>query len=112
MKKVQIGKDYSDAPAGRYRTDGPFSGERFREDILIPELASNDVVEVDLSGVAGYGSSFLEEVFGGLVRIWNGTKVDLESKLRIVASDPRKECYRLRVEKYMADAWRLKHGGK
>lgn len=105
MKQFQIGRDYSDAPAGRYRKDGPYSGERFREDFLIPALSAEDAVEVDLSGVAGYGSSFLEEVFGGLVRDWTGTKEELSAKLRVVATDPRKECYRLRVEKYMADAW-------
>ena len=105
MKQIQLGRDYSDAPAGRYRSDGPFSGERFRDDILMPALASETVVEVDLSGVAGYGSSFLEEVFGGLVRKWSEPKALLDSKLHVVATDPRKECYRLRVEKYMADAW-------
>lgn len=105
MKTIQIGRDYSNAPAGRYRSDGPYSGERFRDDILLPSMAQEDVVEVDLSGVAGYGSSFLEEVFGGLVRKWGGTKEELISKLKVVATDPRKECYRLRVEKYMADAW-------
>ena len=110
MKQFQIGRDYSDAPAGRYRKDGPFSGERFREDFLIPELLKEDVVNVDLSGVAGYGSSFLEEVFGGLVRKWDGTKDELSSKLHVIATDPRKECYRLRVEKYMSDAWNCKNG--
>lgn len=108
MKTIQIGRDYSNAPAGRYLTDGPYSGERFRDNVLIPSMEREDVVEVDLSGVAGYGSSFLEEVFGGLVRKWGGTKEVLNSKLRVVAKDPRKECYRLRVEKYMADAWAQK----
>ena len=69
-----------------------------------------DGVNVDLSGVAGYGSSFLEEVFGGLVRKWDGTKDELSSKLHVIATDPRKECYRLRVEKYMSDAWNCKNG--
>ena len=110
MKQFQIGRDYSDAPAGRYRKDGPFSGERFREDFLIPELLKEDVVNVDLSGVAGYGSSFLEEVFGGLVRKWDGTKDEVSSKLQVIAPDPRKECYRLMVEKYMSDAWNCKNG--
>lgn len=103
--KIQIGRDYSDAPAGRYKSDGPYSGERFRDDILLPALMEHDSVEVDLSGVAGYGSSFLEEVFGGLVRKWSGTKDELNAKLHVVSTDPRKECYRLRIEKYMKDAW-------
>lgn len=67
--KLSIAKDFSEFPAGRHPDDGPYSGERFREEFLAPYLKSNDsIVEVDLDGTMGYGSSFLEEAFGGLVR--------------------------------------------
>jgi hypothetical protein len=59
--------DFTIRPGGRYREDGPYSGEEFRETILIPALEKGDVV-VDLSDLEGVGSSFLEEIFGGIVR--------------------------------------------
>ena len=55
-------------PSGRYRCEGKGSAEEFREDHLIPALNRSDLVTVELDGVMGYGSSFLEEAFGGLVR--------------------------------------------
>lgn len=66
MKKINIAKDFSKFPSGRYRADGDFSGERLREEFLLPALKSNDIVEIELDGVNGYASSFLEEAFGGL----------------------------------------------
>lgn len=55
-------------PFGRYRNEGRGSGEELRDDYLIPALNNYDLVNIELDGVMGYGSSFLEEVFGGLVR--------------------------------------------
>ena len=80
-------------------------GQRFREEFLIPALKSNDTVIVDVSGVEGYGSSFLEEVFGGLVRSNAFTKEELGSKLSCVASDATKSCYLDRISAYMEEAW-------
>src|SRR5690349_17177962 len=70
-KTIRIA-DFARSPGGRFVSDGPFSGEWFRDSILAPELgkaiATNDRLEVVLDGTSGYGSSFLEEAFGGLVR--------------------------------------------
>lgn len=65
---VRIGADFSRVPAGRFYSDGPNSGQRFREEILVPCLRDPGVVVIDLDDTEGYGSSFLEESFGGLVR--------------------------------------------
>lgn len=67
-KKINVAQNFSRYPAGRYKTDGPYSGEQFRDEILRPVLDSNDTATIELDGVRGYGSSFLEEAFGGLVR--------------------------------------------
>lgn len=67
-KLISIAKEFSRYPAGRYATDGPYSGETFREKLLIPAFDSGATVIVDLEGARGYGSSFLEEAFGGMVR--------------------------------------------
>ena len=65
---IDIGKSFSRFPAGRDKEDGPFSGERFCIEFLLPEINKNREIDVLLDGTAGYGSSFLEEAFGGLVR--------------------------------------------
>ena len=65
---INIARDYSSLPGGRYRDDGPGNGTAFREDFLVPALKKGGAVRVVLDGAAGYPSSFLEEAFGGLVR--------------------------------------------
>lgn len=67
VHQISILKDFSDDPFGRYPTDGPDNGERFREEILKSALREHNQVHVELNG-NDYGSSFLEEAFGGLVR--------------------------------------------
>lgn len=86
MAVVKI-TEFSPFPAGRYTEDGPFSGEAFRDRILIPNLTSNDVVKVDLNGAFGFGSSFLEEAFGGLVRVGHFSLKVLKEKLKIESED-------------------------
>ncbi|UZR29053.1 STAS-like domain-containing protein [Methylococcus mesophilus] len=66
---INIAKQFSRYPAGRLKDDGPFSGERFREEFLEPVLRSDGHAVVEFDGARGYGSSFLEEAFGGLVRL-------------------------------------------
>src|SRR5271170_4668971 len=72
MATIRIA-EHAPSPGGRYISDGPFSGEWFRNEILGPAVAaaleSEDKVKVELDGTAGYGSSFLEEAFGGLIRV-------------------------------------------
>lgn len=64
--------EYTNKPGGRYVTDGPFSGEDFRKKCLhklIKEYRKNNQkILLDFDGGYGYGNSFLEESFGGLVR--------------------------------------------
>jgi hypothetical protein len=84
--RINVAQDYSRTPAGRVKDDGPFSGERFREEILIPALkSSNDIVEIDLNGVLGFGSSFLDEAFGGLVRSKSFSAEELQRRIRILS---------------------------
>ena len=75
---IKIATDFSDTPGARFRTDGHFSGEEFREDKLMPlfeDGADNGKILIDLDGAEGYPSSFLEEAFGGLARIVGAEKV-------------------------------------
>lgn len=85
---ISVRKDYSRFPAGRFRSDGPYSGEQFREEVLEPKLRAGDSVEIDLDGVPGYGSSFLDEAFGGLVRKGVLKPSEVNDRLRLKATDP------------------------
>lgn len=86
INQINIGRDFSDVPMGRYHpADGNFSGQRFREEFLVPALQDgNNVVEVTIDDTEGFGSSFLEEAFGGLVRKHGFTIQDLEKRLKII----------------------------
>lgn len=35
--KIKISKDYSKTPGGRFKSEGAYSGEDFRESILFPK---------------------------------------------------------------------------
>lgn len=70
---LTVSTDFSSTPGPRYKHEGKFSGEVFRRDFLEPKL--KEAIEkqiklfIDLDGTAGYGTSFLEEAFGGLIRV-------------------------------------------
>lgn len=107
MAEVLRVAEYTRYPGPRYRTDGPFSASEFREEWLEPRLkkaiARNDVLTVILDDVSGYGSSFLEESFGGLVRAgFSGDQ--LERHLSILAKTTRFQHHRLRALQYMREA--------
>lgn len=84
---INIAKDFGRYPAGRYVSDGPYSGQAFRQNILVPALRSgSDVIEIELDGARGLASSFLEEAFGGLVREGFDPKV-LLARLNLHSTD-------------------------
>ena len=101
--KISIANDFSKYPAGRFYQDGPNSGQKFRDEILAPALKDNQntKVLVDLDGTRGFGSSFLEEAFGGLVRIHKLSKSELLLKLEITGS---LETYKKRIWQYINEA--------
>ena len=88
---IKVAYEYSKTPGGRTIKDGPFSGEDFRETILIPkfEEAKNagDQLIVDLDGGYGYGTSFLEEAFGGMARKLGDKEL---RKIKIVSEEEPK----------------------
>lgn len=86
--KINLGKQFGRYPAGRYLADGPYNGEKFRDDFLVPALkGADDEIEIDLRDARGLKSSFLEEAFGGLVRV--GFPADaLIRRFKFVTHDP------------------------
>lgn len=87
MMKINIAKDFSRYPSGRFMKNGDTSGEAFREKNLLPSLLAGESVTVELDGTIGYGSSFLEEAFGGVARKLNLTSQVLFEKITLVSSD-------------------------
>lgn len=104
--RIAIATDFTKYPGPRYKASGPYSGELFREEILIPALdeaiRGGSKVVVDLDDVAGYGSSFLEESFGGLIRR-GYSKADLDQHLVILARRPQFRHHALRAYQYIEE---------
>lgn len=68
---INVAAEFTTTPGGRFKNDGEFSGEEFREKFLVPKynsLTDGQKLIVNLDGGDGYAISFLEEAFGGLVR--------------------------------------------
>jgi STAS-like domain of unknown function (DUF4325) len=85
---ISVADDFSRYPAGRSRTHGPNSGERFREELLWPNLSNPlNSVTVKLDGTRGYNSSFLDEAFAGLLREHPMLSNDLEQRLVLIGKD-------------------------
>lgn len=102
--KVDVARDFSETPSGRYPEDGEFSGEVFRKKHLVPSLRDFDQVEVILDGTEGFGSSFLEEAFGGLIREEGFSLQQVVQKLTLVATDASSRRYKEKIEEYLRKA--------
>ncbi|CAP54094.1 STAS-like domain-containing protein [Gluconacetobacter diazotrophicus] len=100
--------NFSAYPSGREDEDGAFNGTRFRETILRPAIEAakqnGQVVCVSLENVLSFGSSFLEEAFGGLVRKGIADKKFLKSHLIIDPGKPSYERYKDVIFQYINDA--------
>ena len=68
-----IAQDFTRTPGPRFRSEGKFSGEEFRQEFLEKWFAEarqqGAKLFIDLDGGYGYAPSFIEEAFGGLARI-------------------------------------------
>ena len=100
---VNIAKDFTRYPAGRLKKNGATSGEGFRELFLEPHLSKGEKVLVEFDGTIGYGSSFLDEAFGGLVRKLRIPQSELSENLLLKSSDPSIEA---EVRQYIEDAYK------
>ena len=102
--KICIARDFAENPGARYRSDGPKSGEEFREELLEPQfleaVEAKRTLHIDLDGAEGYATSFLEESFGGLARI-HGVQLVLDT-LHFKSDD--EEDLVAEVQQYIKDA--------
>jgi hypothetical protein len=101
MALLRVASAFSPRPYGRYPAHGPDNGERFRDEFLAPILRERVPTIVDLDGARGLGPSFLEEAFGGLVRL-GFTPEDIRQFLLVKSdSDPS---YIAEIQSYIDDA--------
>jgi STAS-like domain of unknown function (DUF4325) len=88
VRRFSVAREFSTTPGPRSPKEGPASGEALLQ-VLIPlfkEVVDGDMMlEVDLDGTAGYATSFLEAVFGGLARAFG--RAELQRRLKIVSND-------------------------
>ena len=77
---------FSQTPKGRYYPkDGLYTGDKFRKEYLEPNFNKYDKIIVDLDDLYGCPSSFREEAFGGLARIYSENEV--MEKLSFICTD-------------------------
>lgn len=88
---INIPEDFTRFPGGRCADGNNNSGEELRDRLLWPELqkviANGEKLQIILDGGAGYGSSFLDEAFGGLVRKYHVGFDTLKDKLVFVSEE-------------------------
>lgn len=104
MAYINVAKEFSKTPFGRFTSDGPNNGERFRREKLLPvlEQSGNEPVTIDFNGISlVVGSSFFEEAFGGLVRLNHLNKNKLLSRLKIQSRTP---IYEIQIKKFISEA--------
>lgn len=78
--KINIAEDFSKTPGGRWKDLGPYSGQEFYDNILLPKfkdaVENSDKLHVYLDGVKSYPHSFLDQSFGELARTYNKKTVN------------------------------------
>ncbi len=104
MRILKISEDFSDTPGGRSRKEGEYSGEEFRDVVLAPIykecLANGEILCIDFDDCFGFGTSFLEEAFGGLVREYKYK--DVWNHIKLIANDD--ETILENIQKYIKAA--------
>lgn len=100
--------DFSVYPSGRDAIDGDFNGQKFREEVLVPAVkkaqSTGQKIHVSLAHVLSFGSSFLEEAFGGLVRKRIVDKNFLEKNLFVDPGKPAHARYKDVIFQYIKNA--------
>ncbi len=101
-----VATEFTSTPGPRYKIEGDFSGEIFRQSVLEPKLKQaineNAILLINLDGTAGYGTSFLEEAFGGLIR---ENEYDYQTIIKHIEFKSEEEEYLIEdIHAYLKDA--------
>jgi len=105
---IDLAREFSPYPSGRFAGDSEFNGTRFRVEFLEPALRaakeSHQKVTVDIDGVRSFGSSFLEEAFAGLIRLGVYRRDDLRDLLEVRCTKPHLAIFRDTIASYIKNA--------
>ena len=88
--EYNVARQFSRTPSARVFEEGKFPGAELRQIIapLIKEcIDKKESFIINLDGASGYGTSFLEEVFGGLIRNEEINYQDLKSVLHFITKE-------------------------
>ena len=98
-------------PGPRYIIQGDWSGEAYRKEVLLSAvrkaIENNEKLEIDLEGTLGYGSSFLDEAFAGLIRMGEFKKEEILNTL--VFKSNTIPAYKEEAMQYITEAGGLKY---
>ena len=106
MTILHIATQFSKFPGGRFRRFGNYSGEEFREDVLVPaidRLGSNEELIIDISDVMNFPPSFLDEAFAAIIRDKTLTLEQFKAKIKFEA-DEANQPYIGMIDQYLKDA--------
>ena len=88
---LNVVEEFANSPGPRYNFEGCFSGDIFRNKYLHPKLNKamweNKILVVNLDGAFGYSCAFLEETFGGLIRVHGESIIEIKKHLQIVSEE-------------------------
>ncbi len=90
MIKYNFIKEFTKYPGPRFIRLGKYSGEQFREDVLRPVFENDERIDIDATGVLGFGPSFLDEAFSPLAEEY---KLDVFKEKILFHSDNDKNLY-------------------
>ncbi len=104
---LSVARDFSKTPGARFVEDGPDSAEVFYAEKLKPTfervLDEDGTLHVDLDGVAGYATSFLQGAFGTLAHDF-GTAVVQQRLTWTNEDEPYLDPY---IERYIREAHKV-----
>ena len=88
---ISLANDFTPAPLGRKK------GRDFRDNFLLPKIReaekNNETVVVSMDGTEGFGSSFADEAFAGLVTEGHYNAKRLRELLKVEAEDDTLKAY-------------------
>lgn len=103
---LNVVTEFGMVTGARYKEEGDFSGEEFRDEILYPKV--KEAIDkkckliIILDGSYGYGCGFLEESFGGLIRVKGLTKKQITKTIGLISYE---EPYLIKeITNYINDA--------
>lgn len=75
MMSYNFAKEFSKVPGPRTEDIGPYSGKKFREEVLQNWFDNDMEVEIDVSEtVMSFGPSFMSEAFGKMAKKYGKEK--------------------------------------